>query len=487
MRDRSLTSIKAELTAEFDRPAPQLRDCHLQAIEPGGRVWFWVPAHSMLWGYDGKTWLEYVIPDFSHYSLRGALSDARRAQRRALERRGGRGVWFIGYGRLYRFDGRNWTRQKISDTRDTYGMPRQVLLAVTPDGKSAAACDPRGTFWLWRDGKWTPGEPLVPPRSDAAAAPQAAGGAARGHAPRHGAARRRRGNRLITSGPQRYLVVDGRRRTAASETERRERCAEGKAQCRGPGLDRQARFLRSMRSARGRRRSLRSWGPRFARRWRRPWRHRPTWNNGRGSRFCSSASPRLPAGKTLCGFGVLEVGDVQQLWQDTNGRVFVQAAAVVQPRGRSGPGLAVLNADGKTQAVFFNDAAAPGALQPLAPGKAADPGCHDRSAFGVDGAPSTRRTARGSSAAGNRRHRGCGGRAGYRSRGPRVRLHGHDTQSKASSAFFAAARQGNSNSLSASWTRQGIGLFFRLAARLSQLPKGVGLAYASGYCCALVS
>ena len=33
-----------------------------------------------------------------------------------------------------------------------------------------------------------------------------------------------------------------------------------------------------------------------------------------------------PASKTLCGFGSLEVGNVQQLWQDTNGRVFVQAA-----------------------------------------------------------------------------------------------------------------------------------------------------------------
>ena len=71
-----------------------------------------------------------------------------------------------------------------------------------------------------------------------------------------------------------------------------------------------------------------------------------------------------PAGKTLCGFGAIEVGDVQQLWQDAQGRVFVQASVVVQPRGRSGSGLAVLNADGKTQAVFFDDAAAPGALQP---------------------------------------------------------------------------------------------------------------------------
>ena len=71
-----------------------------------------------------------------------------------------------------------------------------------------------------------------------------------------------------------------------------------------------------------------------------------------------------PAGKTLCGFGSLEVGNVQQLWQDTNGRVFVQAAVVVPPRGRSGAGLAVLNADGKAQAVFFDDAAAHGALQP---------------------------------------------------------------------------------------------------------------------------
>ena len=163
-RDRSLTSIKAELTAEFDRPAPQLRDCHLQAIEPGGRAWFWVSAHNMLWGYDGKTWLEYVIPDWSHYCF-GARCATRGALRDGHSNVVADGaVWFVGYGRVYRFDGRNWTRHKISDARDTYGMPLHVLLAVTPDGKSAAACDPRGTLWLWHDGKWTPGEPLAPPR-----------------------------------------------------------------------------------------------------------------------------------------------------------------------------------------------------------------------------------------------------------------------------------------------------------------------------------
>jgi hypothetical protein len=166
----TLPAIKEDIAAEFAQPSPQVRCCTLCLLEPGGRAWYWVWQHATLLGYDGKTWIEHVIPVVSegqtgYCRTRGALADGR------YNLWAGSAAWFVIGSSVYRFDGANWSRQRVTPPAAAQGpvagrarrfrpvynqfpAPAPLLLAVSPDGQVAAAAGERGPIWICRGGKW---------------------------------------------------------------------------------------------------------------------------------------------------------------------------------------------------------------------------------------------------------------------------------------------------------------------------------------------
>lgn len=166
----TMPEIKRDIAAEFAQSSPQVRSCTLCLIEPGGRSWYWAPQHATLLGYDGKTWIDYVIPNVSETQVarcptRGALADGR------CNVSAGSASWFAFGGSVHRFDGVKWSRQRVTYSPAQgmsasfpvgYRGPRYaappssdaVLLAVSPDGKVAAASGRCGPIWIWRNAKW---------------------------------------------------------------------------------------------------------------------------------------------------------------------------------------------------------------------------------------------------------------------------------------------------------------------------------------------
>ena len=166
----TLPEIKRDIAAEFAQTSPQVRNCTLCLIEPGGRAWYWASQHATLLGYDGKTWIDYVIPSVSDTEAvrcptRGALADGR------CNVSAGSACWFALGGSVHRFDGAKWSRERVTRTpaqgmgasfpldyrRPRYAAPSSVdavLLAVSPDGKVAAASGRRGPIWIWHNAKW---------------------------------------------------------------------------------------------------------------------------------------------------------------------------------------------------------------------------------------------------------------------------------------------------------------------------------------------
>jgi len=65
-------------------------------FEPSGRVWFSLrrASHSMLVGYDGKTWIDYAIADETNSVSGECATDGRMNEGRANRFAGGT-AWFI--------------------------------------------------------------------------------------------------------------------------------------------------------------------------------------------------------------------------------------------------------------------------------------------------------------------------------------------------------------------------------------------------------
>ncbi len=159
---QTVAGLKQQIEREFSQAAPQVWDIEPLLFEPGGRVWFSLSraGHSMLLGYDGKEWIERPILDkgesiSGHCVTRGGLLEGR------ANRFAGGAAWFITFRGVLRFDGKQWSHQKLIDKQgkqDYYGnaLDNMVWLAVSPDGQRAVAyADTTQLFWVCREGKWT--------------------------------------------------------------------------------------------------------------------------------------------------------------------------------------------------------------------------------------------------------------------------------------------------------------------------------------------
>ena len=135
----SITSplSKAASPASSPQKSPQFYGADLALFEPGGSVWFFLPQHCLLLGYDGKAWIDYVIPDardrvVGYCPTRGGCT-AGRANRFAQD-----AAWFVCARSILRFDGKNWSNQPLSDKPQPNAG--NVLLTVSSDGRTVAAC-----------------------------------------------------------------------------------------------------------------------------------------------------------------------------------------------------------------------------------------------------------------------------------------------------------------------------------------------------------
>jgi hypothetical protein len=153
----SVADFKNRLAREFAEKSPQVYGGDLALFEPGGRVWFFLPRQSLLLGYDGKTWIDHPLPDVNDrvigYCLTRGGCTAGRANRFARDT-----AWFICARGILRFDGKDWSHQALSDNPPPNSA--SVALAVSPDGKTVAACQTStavgvATYWLHRNGQWT--------------------------------------------------------------------------------------------------------------------------------------------------------------------------------------------------------------------------------------------------------------------------------------------------------------------------------------------
>ena len=135
------------IASAFRQPTPRIDAIEPVLFEPSGRVWFSLRRenHSMLVGYDGKTWTDYAIADKTNRVSGECATDGRLNEGRANRFAGG-AAWFIMGGGVLRFDGQHWSYQKLQDfTEFTPGSSNwwyhdKVWLAVSPDGKAAIAC-----------------------------------------------------------------------------------------------------------------------------------------------------------------------------------------------------------------------------------------------------------------------------------------------------------------------------------------------------------
>jgi hypothetical protein len=161
-RNTTVVDLKRTIASEFRQPTPRINEIEPVLFEPSGRVWFSLrrAGHSMLVGYDGKTWTDYAIADNMNDVSGECATDGRLNEGRANRYAGG-AAWFIMQGGVLRFDGQHWSYQKIQDkTEFTPGSNHwwyhdRVWLAVSPDGKAAIACVSVDNFWIYREGKWT--------------------------------------------------------------------------------------------------------------------------------------------------------------------------------------------------------------------------------------------------------------------------------------------------------------------------------------------
>jgi hypothetical protein len=161
-RYSTVVDLKQMIASEFQQPTPQIEVIEPALFEPSGRVWFTLrrASHSMLVGYDGKTWTDYTIADDTNCISGECATDGRLNEGRANRFAGG-AAWFIMVGGVLRFDGQHWSYQKMQDCTESYPASNnwryhdKVWLAVSPDGKAAIACVSIDKFWIYREGQWT--------------------------------------------------------------------------------------------------------------------------------------------------------------------------------------------------------------------------------------------------------------------------------------------------------------------------------------------
>jgi hypothetical protein len=352
----TLVALKQELAREFAEPAPQIRHCELALIEPGGRAWFWVSQHVTLLGYDGKGWLDRVIPSANNYPAgrcptRGILHDGR------SNRFAGGAAWFLGRRGVHRFDGKDWSYQSLADAADQDGplapMARGLAsLAVSPDGTTAAACVPGGPIWLWRDGRWSR---FVPPQLIRP-----------GGAPDDGSgdnARQVVGLALPDARNLWCLQGDGCLVPCSLEAPQRGKTAPDKRV--SDLIDALADDAFATRENASR--QLAALGAAV-----RPQLEQAlaistdAEQRARLKRLLGRFRPEI-ADRRGCKLGAVEVADVAALYQDERGRLMVAAAAIAEAQaaggtggpGATGPGLAILSPDGSSTTVVgepcFND------------------------------------------------------------------------------------------------------------------------------------
>jgi hypothetical protein len=152
----NIPAFKKRMAREFTEKSPQFFGADLALFEPGGRVWFFLPQHCLLLGYDGKDWLDYVIPDTRDRVVgccptRGGFT-AGRANRFAQG-----AAWFVCARSVLRFDGQNWSNQPLSGKLGQ--NPGNILLVASSDGRTVAACQTTSPtepakYWLFQQGRW---------------------------------------------------------------------------------------------------------------------------------------------------------------------------------------------------------------------------------------------------------------------------------------------------------------------------------------------
>jgi len=358
----TLPLIKEEIAAEFTQSSPQVRDCTLCLIEPGGRAWYWVARHATLLGYDGKTWIDYVIPAVSEGQTafcrtRGALADGR------CNLWAGSAAWFVIGNSVYRFDGASWSRQRVARSSAPgrivfpagYAGPvynrslasPPVFLAVSPDGRVAAAAEQHGPIWICRGGKWECREDLIKPsaagsrEADPFAAPD---GDANGRDLVASLVLSDNANLwcLLRSGRFLHVALEPQAKAAAVE-------ANGDVQKYIDELaandyatrERASTFLAGKGSAiRQQLQSARTASSDAEQR-------------ARLKRLLDKLEDS-PASGSLQSFGSVRLGQVQALACDDAGRVFAFAQSIDNGRGQPGSGLAVLSPGGATKTILVD-------------------------------------------------------------------------------------------------------------------------------------
>jgi hypothetical protein len=153
----NVPAFKNRLAREFNEKSPQFHGAELALFEPGGRVWFFLPQQCLLLGYDGKSWIDHVIPDkhdrvVGYCPTRGACLGGR-ANRFAQD-----AAWFVCARGILRFDGQNWSHQPLSEQSPQ--NPAAILLTASRDGRTVAACQMEVStnvppkYWLYEKGQW---------------------------------------------------------------------------------------------------------------------------------------------------------------------------------------------------------------------------------------------------------------------------------------------------------------------------------------------
>jgi hypothetical protein len=156
----NLSAFKKRMEKEFTKTSPQFYGGDLALFEPSGKVWFYLPRLNVILGYDGKTWDEYVILNPSdrvvgYCPTRGGYT-AGKTNRFAKN-----SAWFVCARGVLRFDGKNWSSQRMDEDSAQGGRNHQenILLAASADGKTVAAClasvpMKSSKFWLFQKDRW---------------------------------------------------------------------------------------------------------------------------------------------------------------------------------------------------------------------------------------------------------------------------------------------------------------------------------------------
>jgi hypothetical protein len=309
----SIPAIKRHIEREFRQKSPQVSGVKLTLFEPSGRVWFYSPADSALLGYDGKEWIEYAIADRGVWPY-GLCLTRGGCTLGAVNRYAGGAAWFVGNHGVYRFDGKTWAHQRIAG--DDPRARQSAQLAISSDGQAAAACCfGDRSIWLFRNGRWDV-QPVQVSRSVIDLAMSDA--------------------RTLW-----YVDTDGLQRMSLSAEEKvREKLlaladdseevwqrAAAELKAMGPAIGPQCeKVLREFPAAQQDRRLKLQYRLRLA--------------------LKSGEIPPLTAGQPrVTSFGAARVYWPCRMFQDHAGRVYVAAKQIEDDRSRTGPGLAILDAN----------------------------------------------------------------------------------------------------------------------------------------------